>query len=465
MRKHSTIIIILILLFTFISGAYANSGPAYWRGYPAIEVLSIEENSTIEIENEKLVFDFSKEEYINKGDYSISGLVTATYKMTNPTSNPETVQMAFPFISSLNHFNPDEIAIRSDGNNIPFQIYIGNDIRLKNKKNVETEENKLDFNKILSSINKEVYSPSYYNLDDIGTLYKYDVKAIEEEVRIAIDYTIDYEKTRVISKGFNGGSFENNTERIMSWVIDKEILEVFVLGEDIELGINAYADGEMTQETDSYSYELTTEEVSIGDYLNKEVGAYKEQFVYNDYLAENQIFNLYAMTLDELIEKDIVNLWIDQLFSIGSLDRIFVLLYESEFLPESSKDISVSYLARGTMDSVETKEPLYSFEYLLNPAENWANFKDLSIEIKPPKEHPYILESSLELVRNEDGTYTGEFESLPNEDFSFTLFSKEEITLIDKIERQLYYLPHFLPILGMIIPVLVAVVRRMVKKF
>jgi len=446
MRKHNIPILVLILLITTTPIVYANSGPTYWRGYPSLEVLSIEENSPIEVENEKLIFDFSKEEYINKGDYSLSGLVTAIYKMKNPTNNQEKVQMAFPFISSLDHFNPEEIAIKSDGNNIPFQIYIGKDIKLKNRKNVETEENILDFNKILSSINKEVYSPSYYNLDDIGTLYKYDVRAIGEEVKIAIDYTIDYEKTKVISKGFNGGSIKDNTERIMSWVSDKEILEVFVLGEDIELGINAYIDGEMTQETDNYSYELTTEKVSIRDYLNKEVEAYKEQFVYNDYLAENQIFNLCAMTLDELIEKDVLNLWIDELFSISSLDRIFVLLYEIEFLPESSKDISVSYLTRGTMDSVETKKPLYSFEYLLNPASNWANFKDLSIEIKPPTEHPYILDSSLELVRSEDGTYTGEFESLPNEDFSFTLFSKEQITFMDKMERKLYYyLPIILP--------------------
>lgn len=446
MRKHNIPILVLILLITTTPIVYANSGPTYWRGYPSLEVLSIDKNSPIEIENEKLIFDFSKEEYINKGDYSLSGLVTAIYKMKNPTNNQEKVQMAFPFISSLDHFKPEEIAIKSDGNNIPFQIYIGKDIKLKNRKNVETEENILDFNKILSSINKEVYSPSYYNLDDIGTLYKYDVRAIGEEVKIAIDYTIDYEKTKVISKGFNGGSIKDNTERIMSWVSDKEILEVFVLGEDIELGINAYIDGEMTQETDNYSYELTTEKVSIRDYLNKEVEAYKEQFVYNDYLAENQIFNLCAMTLDELIEKDVLNLWIDELFSISSLDRIFVLLYEIEFLPESSKDISVSYLTRGTMDSVETKKPLYSFEYLLNPASNWANFKDLSIEIKPPTEHPYILDSSLELVRSEDGTYTGEFESLPNEDFSFTLFSKEQITFMDKMERKLYYyLPIILP--------------------
>lgn len=446
MRKHNIPILVLILLITTTSIVYANSGPTYWRGYPSLEVLSIDKNSPIEIENEKLIFDFSKEEYINKGDYSLSGLVTAIYKMKSPINNKEKVQMAFPFISSLDHFNPEEIAIKSDGNNIPFQIYIGKDIKLKNRKNVETEENILDFNKILSSINKEVYSPSYYNLDDIGTLYKYDVRAIGEEVKIAIDYTIDYEKTKVISKGFNGGSIKDNTERIMSWVSDKEILEVFVLGEDIELGINAYIDGEMTQETDNYSYELTTEKVSIRDYLNKEVEAYKEQFVYNDYLAENQIFNLCAMTLDELIEKDVLNLWIDELFLIGGLDRIFVLLYEIEFLPESSKDISVSYLTRGTMDSVETKKPLYSFEYLLNPASNWANFKDLSIEIKPPTEHPYILDSSLELVRSEDGTYTGEFESLPNEDFSFTLFSKEQITFMDKMERKLYYyLPIILP--------------------
>ncbi len=466
MRKPNFFIIILILSISLTSIVHSNSGPTYWRGYPSLEILAVEEDSFIEVENEKLIFDFSKEEYINKGDYSISGLVTATYAMTNPTENMERVQMAFPFISSINDFNPNEIVIRSEDVNIPFEVFIGEEIMLKNRKGEETKENRLDFEKILSSINKGIYSPAYFDYDEIGTLHKYSIKTLVEEVNIEIDYTYDREKTKVISKGFNAGYFggEDNKERISSWIRDNEILEVFVIGEEIELGINGFRDGEKKAKSDKYSYELTIEEVTIGDYLKKEAEIYNEQYGYNEYLAENQVFNLYASTLDELIQDNIMNLWIDQLYGIGSVDRIFVLLYEVEFLPQSSKEISVSYLTKGTMDSVETKEPLHSFEYLLNPASNWASFKDLTIEIKPPKEHPYIVASSLELIKNKDGTYTGEYKLLPSEDLTFTLYSKEEITFKDKVERQLYNSRYFIPIIiPMVASIIIIGLKRIFK--
>lgn len=466
MRRMKIFMYTIIITLLCSSMIHANSGPSYWRGYPSSEILAVEEDSPIEVENEKLLFDFSKDEYINKGDFSISGLVSATYDMTNPTDNKEIVQMAFPFISSINDFNPDEIVIRSDNVNIPFEVFIGDEIRLKNRKDEETEENRLDFEKILNSINKGVYSPAYFDYDEIGTLHKYSIKTLGEEVNIEIDYIYDREKTKVISKGFNGGSFggEDNKERISSWIRDNETLEVLVIGEEIELGINGFRDGEKKAKSDKYSYELTIEEVTIGDYLKKEAEIYKEQYGFNEYLAENQIFNLYARTLDELIQENIMNLWIDQLYGIGSMDRIFVLLYEVEFLPQSSREISVSYLTKGTMDSVETKEPLHSFEYLLNPASNWAGFKELSIEIKPPKEHPYIVASSLELIKNKDGTYTGEYTELPKEDLSFTLYSKEEITFKDKVERQLYNLRYYLPIIiPMVAPILILGLKRIIK--
>lgn len=466
MRRMKIFMYTIIITLSCTSMIHANSGPSYWRGYPSLETLAVEKNSPIEVESEKLVFDFSKEEYINKGDYNLSGLVSATYTMTNPTENKENVQMAFPFIATMSNFNPDEIIIKTGEEKVPYEVFIGDEIRLKNRKVEETEENRLDFNKILSSINKGIYSPAYFDYDEVGTLYKYSIKTLGEEVNIEIDYAYDREKTKVISKGFNGGSFggEDNKESIFAWIREDEILEVFVVGEEIEIGINGYSDGEKKQPTDKYSYELTTEEISLGAYLNKEAEIYKEQYVYNEHLSENQIFNLYARNLDELIEKDVMNFWIDQMYALNDIDRVFVLVYDVEFTAKSSEEISVTYLTRGTMDSVETKEPLNTFEYLLSPASNWASFNDLTIEIIPPKKYPYIVSSSLDLIRNEDGRYIAEFTALPSEDLSFTLYSKEEVTFLDKVERQVYYARYFLPLLtGLIAPILVVGLKRKIN--
>ncbi len=51
------------------------------------------------------------------------------------------------------------------------------------------------------------------------------------------------------------------------------------------------------------------------------------------------------------------------------------------------------------MDRTSTYDPLYTFDYLLNPAERWAGFTNLNIEIRPPKSNPYIVDSSIDLFK------------------------------------------------------------------
>ncbi|MGJ0848571.1 hypothetical protein ACR77J_18025 [Tissierella praeacuta] len=104
------------MLISFINLGYANSGLTYWEGYLSSKILSIEENSLIVVENEDLIFDFSKEEYLERGDHSMSGLVTATYRMSNQSNDNQTIQRVFPAISSLWQFNPENISIKVDSN-------------------------------------------------------------------------------------------------------------------------------------------------------------------------------------------------------------------------------------------------------------------------------------------------------------------------------------------------------------
>ena len=84
------------------------------------------------------------------------------------------------------------------------------------------------------------------------------------------------------------------------------------------------------------------------------------------------------------------------------------------------------------MDKRETGKPQYSFNYLLNPAGNWAHFANLNIEIMPPLEAPYLIRSNVEFTLREDGMYTAQLANLPEEDLSFTLYENEEITPLDK---------------------------------
>jgi hypothetical protein len=113
------------------------------------------------------------------------------------------------------------------------------------------------------------------------------------------------------------------------------------------------------------------------------------------------------------------------------------------------------------MDKTTTYDPLYTFEYLLNPAEKWADFDNLNIEIKPPKSNPYIVDSSIKLIKNEDGNYIGNFESLPDKDLIFTFYSKEKVTFIDKAKRKINRLTFTIPFIIVIsIQFLMHLIRR-----
>ena len=55
----------VMLILTLFMPVYANSGPVYWQGYPAAEMMSVEPDTPITVESEELVFDFSQQGHIS----------------------------------------------------------------------------------------------------------------------------------------------------------------------------------------------------------------------------------------------------------------------------------------------------------------------------------------------------------------------------------------------------------------
>ncbi|MGD9567921.1 MAG: DUF3795 domain-containing protein [Sedimentibacter sp.] len=83
--------IIITLLISSFSLAFANSGPTYWQGYPSSDIMTVDKNSPIEVKSEDLTFDFSHEA---NHSYSVRANVIAEYEMVNPTNETHFVQMA-----------------------------------------------------------------------------------------------------------------------------------------------------------------------------------------------------------------------------------------------------------------------------------------------------------------------------------------------------------------------------------
>jgi hypothetical protein len=436
MKKLVKSIVIVAVMLSFTTVVFANSGPVFWQGYPSSEVMSIQENCPIKVESENLVFDFSDCE---DDAHTISGKVTATYEMLNPTDELRQVHMAFPFIGTIDGLFPNNVTITADDSVIPYDIYIGDVVDSHGSPFQKDKEVSFDFADVVSTITDEPYMAENFREDEKGKLYVIDVKPTTgQRINFAVDFDFNYEKTKVITNGFNRYERDEEKTRIAAWCYEPEVLEIFVLGEDINLNINAYSDSELKEKTDLLTYRVSEHEMQFKSYLmefiRKNTRVKSESTV-----SDTQLYNLYAKSLDINIARNMGCASEHDIMSQENYKRILTLVYTVDFPPNSQREVSISYKTSGTMDMTETKDPLYSFDYILNPAENWADFKNLNIKITTPKEAPYIVKSSITMTKEENHIYTAYLAELPEDDLSFTLYAKEKITLWDKLMGKLHY--------------------------
>ncbi len=216
-----------------------------------------------------------------------------------------------------------------------------------------------------------------------------------------------------------------------------------------------------------YQLEVIRESVDPKEYLlaamRKEIGKDTAAVI-----SDTQLLNLCLHEIWEQSQSIGFAPWFEALSMIYS-DRLFTLVYQVEFPPGETRNVSVSYLTEGTMDRRETNRPTYSYTYLLSPAKNWADFGSLDVEVITPSEAPYIIESNPTLAKERASRYGARFEGLPETELTFTLYEKENVTILDKAEKKIYsasYLIFFLwPFIAIIllfiaILVIIKIIRR-----
>lgn len=434
MKKHLMIFMVTAFMINLSAAVWANSGPVFWRGYPSSEIMSIEKDSPIGVRKENLFFDFSDSD---ESDYTIRGKVTAAYDMDNPTNEQQPVKMAFPFIGTLDSLSPDDIVITVDDNVLPYEIYLGDVVNSYGNPWQEDKEASFDFSGIVNTITDELYKAQNFAENEIAKLYIIEVKpTTAQRINLAVDFNFDGQKTKVLTKGFNRYERDEYKTRIAAWCYGPEMLEILVLGEDINLRIDAYTDGELREKTDLFTCQISTQEVEfkpyLVEYIKKNTNRKDEGII-----ADTQLYNLFAKALDKYFMQNRGYSSEHDLLAQENFKRIITLVYKVVFPPHSEKEVSVSYKTSGTMDKTKTVKPQYSFDYILNPAENWSNFENLNIKITTPQKYPFIIKSSIELIREENRVYTAALANLPGNDLSFTLYADEKITILDKVAGKL----------------------------
>lgn len=450
--------LICLALCAIIPGCipvYANSAPSYWKGHPYSDVLAVQEDSPIIVEREHLTFDFTNAQAGGYG--SPRGRVLAEYRMTNPTNDTLSVQMAFPFAANLSNFFADEITVKADGTATSYEIYI-DPRRLDASADDLTGSYQYEFGSIGTISSRELKLPGF-DLDSGIKRYRFAASAAEEDhLNLEISYMAQPDRTLLICDGFNGYSYSEETgNRLHSRIRESTECEILVLGEDMELSWEVVTDEGEKAGKDRYELEVFTDFTDPKAYL---LTALREN-IYGDagtVISDVQLLNsCLHVVLEE--NRSAGCAMIDDVVSAVSSDRIFTMVYQVEFPPGTSKNVSVGYLTEGTMDRRETVSPKYTYTYLLSPAKNWADFGSLTVEIITPEEAPYIIESSLSLERNGENRYSARLEGLPDSELTFTLYEKETVTLIDKTERILsragYLFFFFLPVLIIVLAVIV----------
>ena len=457
--------VFLLILFAGMNAdtVYANSAPYYWYQYPTSAVMTLEKDTPIAVLKEDLIFDFSSGE---DEHFSLIGEVSAGYVMKNTLDVPTTSTMVFPFVRTLWETQED-IEVLVDGENAEFEIYYGDQVNAGS----EDREFTMDLTEIMASVSREPYEPEGFSRDKEGTRYIITGRNPEAEgLEMKVFFSLP-DESKAISKGMNSyGYMEGGDYELGTWIQEKEgIIEVFSLEGELQLEVKAYVSGMAdAEELKDFDFEIREERMMLSTY-------YEGYFSGSDFTPVDmpetvQGRNLYYKALEQafsqqdLVTEDMISMYLGE-------DRYVLITYEVPFQAMEEKTVEIRYDTGGVMDRRETADPTYTYSYLLHPARNWKDFQDLTIEVRPSKAYPYVLGSSPLLQRQEEGIYQGEFETLPEEDLTFTLYTREKITAMDRtrgfISANYYTLYFGGMILGMVLMtvILVLVVRKIEKKY
>lgn len=460
MKKRNIVVLSAILAGMVSLQASANSAPIRMYGYPSSTLMSIEENSPIEVEKELLSFDLSEAS-------SYPGKVKASYLMHNMDDDMVTSRMVFPYIGTLGEFSEENTVVTVEGQEIPYTLYIGNPLEGDTMEERETDAENFDIREAVASLTAEAYRPRNFDPEAAGKTYRFRVNPQgdkDSNLSLSLKFTMDEQETKVFAFGFNGYSRNGSQVELIGFIGEEALFEVHVQGEDVEIQAEAFTtDGMKTEKSADFTYELSVEDEGFGTYM--------ERFRRSLPLMEE--LHLQGGGLDSLLlralDKDLESMQgvatENEAHAAVFEDRYLLLVYEVPFLADERKDVEVSYGAQATMDRSATTSPTYTYTYLLSPAAYWKDFRNLQVEVRTSEYAPYLIGSSMEMGQVGDGVYQANLDSLPDGNLTFTLYHKPEITTLDRIQGTLqrqfgYFYPMVLMVLLLLFGVTVIILVR-----
>lgn len=417
------LLLLWLLLFCLVpSVVLANSGPVVWETHPSTGLLPLPGDSGVRVEEELLELDFRSFDGL---EYALQGEARAIYRMVHEEPGSQTVDMAFPLVGSLEDLSAFPPVILVDGEKVPVQVLPG-----------APAGDDGDFAAVLDGVNR--LSGGLMDPATPVTLHTFQVEVTRgEEVNFGVDFTLDPQRTRGVSRNFNGFSWdESGRIQLTSWIRGTGEVDIAVLGESPDFVTSAWTDGQQSDPTDGYRVQRSERQTTLRELLlsgwpeDPSAGAM-------EVLADDQLWALRASRLQEAFAGGNPVASDHDLMDLSWQQRYYVLAFQVPFEENVSRTVEVQYRISGSMDRSTTRDPVYTVRYLLNPAAGWREFGKLEVRIFTPEMAPYVIASSQELVPVEPGLYEGSFEGLPEGDLELSLYTREEITAGDRIRGTL----------------------------
>lgn len=415
--------LILVIVCMLSLTANANSGPVVVEENPGLTIIPMGETE-LWIESEHLVIDMSQD-----GPYTAK--IEAFYQMKNPTTDRISQTMLFPFVTEPLRTQYETIEIIANEKEVSYEVLRLADLPMSHHRfhedewhdRVYEEIRAFDWHHLTAIAGENDLDPQHYNLMDEVTVYTFEMIRKDESYEATVSFDYEADNQIIIAAGFNGMAHESQRRITWSrWIHEKsgkdqsDTARIIILGEppDIENLV-------VTEETI-----VDVEQLSLETVLNQAFASLHQ----SDHLIQHPFFGQYMISrLDQLIGRSntVISLEWDILEVYYGTSYIGAVLYTVDFEPESQLEMIVRYDLRAGQDRSNTSRYAAFVAYLLSPAAEWKHFQNLTIQLIPHEDQPYLLNSTLPLHYNAtSGMYENDFEELPDNDLLFRMYHRSE---------------------------------------
>lgn len=397
-------IILLLLAFLIQLTPLNAETPTYVTGSSAYQLI-VENDNDILVNEEKLRFDFSKEYFENWSPY---GELISTYQISNLADSVQNVLLGYPYISTF-----------ASQNKAPL-ISVDNTIQ-NSERLISDYTTEADFHKPIDlvTLKQSLSNPS--TLTQTGRLLTLTPTCSSESYLMEISFILGY-NTRLFIEGVQSYTYDSESKSVTLTVLvnKNEPHSIYTLNQDFsKLEVKSYTNEPQQTLIPDFKIETSSQSFTLSDYILKQWDLYKKS--QND-TTVNSKYSLSIMQTEfqGILEKSGSVLVLDEAFKeIYTKPRLMIDVFELSLLADEVKTIEISSSILGSLDSTQSKEPLYNYQFLTQLG--WKESKQRVIEIIPSLQYPTIQSTILQLKYNRKlNTYSATQNNIAL-NFNFTL--------------------------------------------